>query len=69
MTPERLIDETKGWTTIGERNCPKNIKVVSIPMFFPLISALVNCITHRFRLGSINPNPKPAINKKAVTNI
>jgi len=53
--------------TIGDKNCPKNQKVVSLPISLPLICGGTIFITHIFVLGIIMPIPKPA-NIMAITS-
>ena len=50
-----------GKIMIGDKNWPRNQKVVSLPISFPLISGGTIFITHILVLGIIMPMPKPVI--------
>src|SRR4051812_48709817 len=56
-----------GNKTIGDKNCPKNQNVVSLPISFPLIAGGVIFITHILVFGIIIPIPKPDRDIAATT--
>ena len=57
-----------GKKIIGDMNWPKNQKVVSFPISFPLISGGAIFITHILVLGIIMPIPNPATIIAITTN-
>ncbi len=57
-----------GKIIIGDKNCPRNQKVVSFPISLPLISGGTIFITHMLVLGIIIPIPNPD-NIIAITTI
>ncbi len=57
-----------GKIIIGDKNCPRNQKVVSFPISFPLIWGGTIFITHILVFGIIIPIPNPDNIMAIITN-